>query len=112
MSDSALNQKVSTILRMVPEGHVVSYGLLADLCGLPGRARLMGKCLTTITTPIAWHRVVRSDGKIAFPPGSEKANEQREKLVLEGVVVTNFKVNMKRYLWQPDFYTGLVKMPY
>lgn len=112
MSDSAVNQKVSTILGMVPEGYVVTYGLLADLCGLPGRARLMGKCLTTITSPIPWHRVVRSDGKIAFPPGSDKANEQREKLVLEGIVVKNFKVNIKHYLWQPDLYTILAKLPY
>ena len=45
MINEAVQLRVEKTLSFVPDGNVISYGLLADLCGLPGRARMMGKCL-------------------------------------------------------------------
>jgi methylated-DNA-protein-cysteine methyltransferase-like protein len=49
---------------------------------------------------IPWHRVVNSQGKISFPAGSDKYQEQRQKLLLEGVSFKNGKVNMRECRWQ------------
>jgi methylated-DNA-protein-cysteine methyltransferase-like protein len=55
---------------------------------------------------------LRSDGKIAFPAGSDKANEQRERLIEEGVVVKNYRVNMTQFGWKPDLHTLLIELEY
>ena len=49
---------------------------------------------------IPWHRVVNSQGKISFPEGSDKYQEQRQKLLLEGVNFKNNKVNMRECRWE------------
>ncbi|TKB02593.1 cysteine methyltransferase [Alteromonas portus] len=112
MPHEAVQSRIEKTLSLVPEGHVISYALLADLCGLPGRARLMGKCLKQIDANYHWHRVLRADGKIAFPAGSDKADEQRERLTEEGVVVKNYRVNMRKFGWTPDLHTILVELEY
>ncbi|BAJ02349.1 hypothetical protein SVI_2378 [Shewanella violacea DSS12] len=38
-------EKIWFIVAMVPKGRVSSYGKLADLAGLPGRARYVSKAL-------------------------------------------------------------------
>ncbi len=35
--------RIEAILALIPPGRVVSYGQVADLAGLPGRARLVGR---------------------------------------------------------------------
>ncbi|WDT86137.1 MULTISPECIES: MGMT family protein [unclassified Alteromonas] len=105
-------QRVEKTLRVVPRGVVVSYGQLADLSGLPGRARLIGKCLQELKGEHNWHRVVRADGKIAFPSGSDKAHEQRERLLIEGVIVKNNRISMQKFGWRPDLHTILTELTY
>ena len=41
---------------------------------------------------LPWHRVLRADGRIAFPPGSAGFNEQCRRLRAEGVVVAQGRV--------------------
>ena len=91
---------------------MVSYGQLADLSGLPGRPRLIGKCLQELKGEHNWHRVVRADGKIAFPSGSDKAHEQRERLLIEGVIVKNNRISMQKFGWRPDLHTILTELMY
>lgn len=112
MDAHAVHYRVKKTLSVVPEGTVVSYGQLADLCGLPGRARMIGKCLREIKGQLNWHRVVRADGKIAFPEGSEKAHEQRERLLEEGVIVRNYRIDMKAFGWKPELHTLLAELEY
>ena len=110
MVDVAIQSKILKTLSIVPSGYVISYGQLADLAGLPGKARLVGKCLKGSDVTTRWHRVIRADGKIAFPAGSELAEEQRSLLVSEGVVVRSHRVNMKIYGWKPSLYTLLAEL--
>ena len=52
-------------------------------------------CSATNTDPkLPWHRVLRSDGRIAFPEGSKNFREQSQRLRAEGVVVSNGRVRM------------------
>lgn len=112
MVQNAVLIRVEKTLAVVPEGMVVSYGQLADLSGLPGRARLMGKVLRELQGEQHWHRVVRADGKIAFPEGTPQAQEQRLRLMDEGVIVKNNRINLKKYGWKPDLHTILSELQY
>lgn len=100
--------------QQIPAGHVASYGQIADLSGLPGRARLVGKALgyAPKEMQVPWFRVLRSDGKIAFPAGSEVAEKQTGLLQEEGVVVLNNRVKLKAFGWQPDLAELLFKLDY
>ncbi|NMH60650.1 cysteine methyltransferase [Alteromonas sp. MYP5] len=101
-------------INLIPEGKVASYGQIADLAGLPRRARLVGYYLKhcQATENLKWHRVIKSSGQIAFPPGSERAKVQSENLAMEGVVVKNGRVNMKKYQWTPDITDILYKLKF
>ncbi len=88
----------------IPRGRVASYGEIALRAGLPRRARLVGRVLRDAgpAAKLPWQRVLRSDGRIAFPPGSRGHREQRQRLLSEGVIVLKGKVDLKRFGWQRD----------
>ena len=82
-------------IRAVPRGQVAGYGVIARRAGLPGRARLVARILATNEDPaLPWHRILRSDGRIAFPPGSRGYREQARRLAAEGVPVQGGRVRM------------------
>ena len=93
---------IYTIIANIPAGFVASYGQVATLAGYPQNSRLVGRLLKQMPddSVIPWHRVVNSQGKISFPVGSDKYQEQRQKLLLEGVSFKNDKVNMRECRWQ------------
>ena len=92
---------IFTIIAGIPFGKVASYGQIARLAGYPQNSRLVGRLLKTMPndSKIPWHRVVNSQGKISFPLGSDKHQEQREKLISEGIVLKKNKINMQYYQW-------------
>ncbi|MBD3585788.1 cysteine methyltransferase [Salinimonas sp. HHU 13199] len=98
------HQQIYHVVSLIPSGCVATYGQVADLAGLPGRARLVGRLLRTAPSHLnlPWHRVVRANGQIAVDGNS--AVTQQNKLLAEGVVVTAKRVNIKRFLWQPTLY--------
>ena len=87
----------------IPRGRVASYGEIAARAGLPRRARLVGRVLGLYSAPhLPWQRVLRADGRIAFPPGSRAWREQRARLIEEGVVVRSGRVDLACFGWQRD----------
>ncbi|MCT7656662.1 MGMT family protein [Oceanimonas sp. NS1] len=95
----------------MPAGRVVSYGQLADLAGLPGRARLAGRVLRLADTrDLPWHRVVAANGGISLPEGSDEALEQRQRLRAEGIAFKGKRVDMKQHQWRPDLAALLMLM--
>ncbi|GAA66460.1 MGMT family protein [Pseudoalteromonas sp. BSi20429] len=88
---------IYTVIAGIPVGKVASYGQVAALAGYPQNSRLVGRLLKMMPNDsvIPWHRVVNSQGKISFPAGSEKYQEQHEKLLSEGVLFKSDKVNMR-----------------
>lgn len=85
----------------IPPGRVASYGEIAARAGLPRRARLVGRVLgETPAGVVPWHRVLRSDGRIAFPPGSRGFREQVRRLAAEGVLVRNGRVDLAAHGWE------------
>lgn len=96
----------------IPRGCVASYGEIAQRAGLPRRARLVGRVLREADPrlKLPWHRVLRADGRIAFPAGSKGFREQRERLTIEGVVVIKGRVDLARFGWQRDLDAQLWRM--
>ena len=88
----------------IPKGKVASYGQIADLAGLPGRARLVGRALGSAPKEmnLPWQRVINSQGKISLPKGSEGFERQKALLQSEGVVVLNGRIKLSEFGWQPD----------
>ncbi|TBR13410.1 MAG: MGMT family protein, partial [Lysobacter sp.] len=67
----ATARRIRDAIRAIPAGEVVAYGEVARRAGLPGRARLVARVLGQASDDgLPWHRVVRADGRIAFPAGS------------------------------------------
>lgn len=90
--------RILAAIRAIPRGEVAAYGVVAQRAGLPGRARLVARVLAQgDAADLPWHRVLRADGRIAFPPGSEPFRTQRARLQAEGVTVdANGRVRMPR----------------
>jgi methylated-DNA-protein-cysteine methyltransferase related protein len=97
-----LYDRIWATVERIPPGHVATYGQVADLAGLPRRARLVGRALKELPDghPLPWHRVLRSPGRIAFKPGTRGYREQRARLVAEGVLCERGNVDLKRYGWR------------
>ena len=90
-------ERILAAIRAVPRGEVAGYGHIARRAGLPGRARLVARVLAGNDDPdLPWHRILRSDGRIAFPPGSRGVREQGRRLRAEGVAVRDGRVRMPR----------------
>jgi methylated-DNA-protein-cysteine methyltransferase-like protein len=95
-------------IQLIPSGKVACYGQIADLAGLPGRARLVGKALGCVPKDgwrgqlVPWYRVINSQGKISFPLGSENFDKQKKNLQDEQVVVIGSRIKLKEFQWQPN----------
>jgi len=93
-------ERLYTALAGIPPGKVVTYGQLAELAGMPRRARWVGQTLKKLPkdTTLPWFKVINSQGRISFPAGSEAAERQADKLREDGVEVSEqYRINLKVY---------------
>jgi len=95
------DQKIWLVVLAIPAGKVASYGQVAAMAGLGRQARYIGRALGKLPPghSVPWYRVIRSNGQIAFPVGSEVYQEQVGRLQEEGVEVVNGRVSMSRFGW-------------
>ncbi|MFT4807382.1 MAG: methylated-DNA-protein-cysteine methyltransferase-like protein [Paraglaciecola sp.] len=114
MSEHPQYTKIWHTVQLIPLGKVACYGQIADLAGLPGRARMVGKSLSYVPQKleVPWYRVLRSNGQIAFPLGSEQSQKQTGLLQQEDVAVFNNRVKLSLFQWQPDLAEILWKLEY
>lgn len=99
MERSDFYQEVYAIVKEIPPGTVITYGLIARLTGYPQRSRMVGQALyhAPAVAGLPCHRVVNSSGKLV--PGWEE--EQRHLLEQEGITFRkNGQVNISRHLWK------------
>lgn len=99
---SEIEVLIYNILSAIPKGHVTSYGQVANYARLPRGARLIGRILSHLPpdTTLPWHRVLRANGQIAFPPGSDGYRRQKQLLEMEGIKVAQGKVDLSVFGWQ------------
>jgi methylated-DNA-protein-cysteine methyltransferase related protein len=94
-------ERILAAVKRIPRGRVSTYGAIAEVAGLPRRARLVGTVLrqTPATKTLPWFRVINSGGRISLPTGSDAYAKQRRKLEGEGVIFRGERVDLKRYGW-------------
>lgn len=97
---------IYAVVCRIPEGGVATYGQVATLAGLPGRARLVGYALSALAgrSTIPWHRVVNARGRISSRAcGCDADMEQRLRLEHEGVSFdAGGRIPLERFLWRPQ----------
>ncbi|MCL2702588.1 MAG: MGMT family protein [Defluviitaleaceae bacterium] len=97
MNYDELARRVYEIVADIPAGHVLTYGTLAVLAGVPSNARQVGKIMSNAPRDLSSHRVVNHAGRTV--PGW---TEQRSCLEAEGVAFKeNGCADLKRHLWRP-----------
>ena len=99
---NAKEQKLQAIflaLASIPAGKVISYGQLAQLAGIPGGARQVGKALSQLPegSELPWFRVINAQGRISLPADSPGYYLQKQKLEAEGVIFKNDKISLREF---------------
>ena len=100
--DREFKDRVCALVAQIPSGKVMTYGQIAALCGNPRAARIVGGVAHWGDSSLPWQRVVKKDGGLAegYPGGVQG---HKEHLEAEGVEVSSdFRVDVRRLLWQPD----------
>ena len=84
---------VYQIVAAIPAGQVSSYGAVARQAGFPRHARFVGRLMSQLPhdTQLPWHRVLRSDGRIALVD-TPSGDIQIQRLLDEKVAVTGDRV--------------------
>jgi methylated-DNA-protein-cysteine methyltransferase related protein len=102
---NAYEQIYATVKR-IPYGKVATYGQIADLTGMPRKARLVGYALFRVApeADVPWHRVINFKGEVSESP-FRQGNDHLQRALLEdeGIVFNEAgKVNLTHYRWQPE----------
>jgi methylated-DNA-protein-cysteine methyltransferase related protein len=98
-------QIIYDVVRKIPVGKVLTYGQVAELAGLYGKARLAGYALfrVELESDIPWQRVVNAKGEISYSE-ARCGGDYLQKTLLEQEGI-EFKANncidLKKYRWQP-----------
>ena len=92
---------VRAIVRQIPPGKVLTYGRVATLAGWPHHARLVGRVMSlTKDASVPCHRVVNAKGELAGEYAFGGVWKQAERLISEGVEVTEGRVDLSRFQWK------------
>ena len=102
VTDLRRYERIYLVVAAIPPGRVATYGQVAELAGLPGRARLVGRALGELPErhPAPWYRVVGAGGRIS--PRGDGSSEEEQQLLLadEGVEFTATGcIDLARFGW-------------
>lgn len=89
-------ERVLAVVESVPEGRVVTYGLVADLIGRGG-PRQVGRVMSIDGPAVPWWRCVRANGTLPPHLMTDAQVHWRE----ERTPVTRGHVDMSAALWNP-----------
>ncbi|MDC1067706.1 MGMT family protein [Candidatus Kapabacteria bacterium] len=103
LSENSFNEKVKELLLEIPIGRVTTYGIIAEKCGMKSSARMVGYILNSLKnqTKYPCHRVVNRFGELSGKNHFQGEELMQELLESEGIEVTDNKVKLSNYLWNP-----------
>lgn len=97
--------RIRKVVARIPAGRVATYGDVAALAGLPGRARQVGQVMGALPdgSTVPWHRVLNSRGEVSERAGGGwQAGYQRHLLEEEGVAFdAHGRIDLDSCRWQP-----------
>jgi methylated-DNA-protein-cysteine methyltransferase-like protein len=102
-------ERIYAVVRRIPRGRVATYGQVAELAGLSGRARQVGYAMAALPagTVVPWHRVINAAGMVSRRkmPGEELP--QRQLLEKEGIRFdARGRVALEKVRWRPRAAVG------
>jgi methylated-DNA-protein-cysteine methyltransferase-like protein len=92
-------EKVISIIKNIPEGHVMTFGQVASMAGSPRAARQVVRILHSLSRKhqLPWHRVINAKGEI----GLKDIGEQKFLLEAEGVEVSQTgSISLEKYQYK------------
>lgn len=100
------HRRVYDVVRRVPRGAVTTYGDVATVLGSPRVARHVGWALAAIgpdDADVPWHRVINAQGRISHKGDLVRAEEQRRRLVAEGIAFDRSgRVDLRPIRWKGE----------
>jgi methylated-DNA-protein-cysteine methyltransferase-like protein len=99
-------EQIYAVVRQIPFGQIATYGQIAELVNLPGRARLVGYALYRVdrhSAEVPWHRVINAKGEVSYATLRQGSDHlQRQLLEAEGIQFgSDGRINLRIYRWQP-----------
>lgn len=98
-------QAIFDIVKLIPEGRVCSYGVIAKFAGAGFTARLVGRAMSASggQEDVPAHRVVNSKGELTGRMHFGTPTRMQELLEAEGIIVKNDKVqHYREHFWSPE----------
>jgi len=98
--------QIYDVVRQIPCGKVATYGQVAELANLAGKARVVGYALFQIATAedIPWQRVVNAKGKISYS-ALRRGNDNLQRTLLEREGIEFDKdgaIDLHKFGWRPS----------
>ena len=100
---------VKDVIKQIPVGNVATYGQVASIAGNYRAARQVAWILHSSSEKdnLPWHRVINRKGEISLKPGFG-FKKQKQLLLKEGIVFDKKnRVNLERFLWNPESKTRI-----
>jgi len=105
MQDESFFDRVYSIVRLIPEGRVTSYGAIAEYLGAGRSARMVGWAMNASHTGqngVPAHRVVNRNGLLTGKHHFGGPKVMQQLLESEGIEVKNDKVvKFGELFWNP-----------
>lgn len=97
-------EKVFYVVSQIPSGKVITYGEIAQKCGMKSSARQVGYLLKIWANKhhLPYHRVINRNGILTGKNSFGATNGENHMvslLVNEGIIVNNDKVDLNLYRW-------------
>jgi methylated-DNA-protein-cysteine methyltransferase related protein len=96
-------EKIYSVVKQIPTGRIATYGQVAGLAGIPGKARQVGYALSHLADDdIPWYRVINARGEISSRSNPDYVRLQRILLEEEGITFSpDGRTSLTRFLWKP-----------
>ena len=95
-------EEIYEYLRKIPKGKVVTYGQIGEFLGNKNLARHVGNVLNKNHdgNKNPCYKVVNEKGQLSESYAFGGIEAQKNRLCNDGIGVTNYKVNLKKYKMQ------------
>ncbi|MFC1920142.1 MGMT family protein [Chloroflexota bacterium] len=104
MDYNDFTERAIHVIKSIPEGKVLTYGLIAEMAGNARGARQVSRILHSMTEKhnLPWYRVINLKGTISIKE-TEGKYYQKHLLEQEGVQVSdNYEIDINEYLWRVE----------